>query len=142
MDGERDATATVVGFARTLRAAGGPADPERVQAMLAALDHLDVLDPVHVYWAGRLTLCADPGDLPRYDRCFAAYFSGATARPGRRPRPPSSCTAPPCPAPGPRTRTATVRRGSGRSRPRATRRCCATATSPASAPPSAPRSNG
>ncbi|MFC6882979.1 vWA domain-containing protein [Actinomadura yumaensis] len=87
MDGERDATATVVGFARTLRAAGGPADPERVQAMLAALDHLDVLDPVHVYWAGRLTLCADPGDLPRYDRCFAAYFSGATARPGRRPPP-------------------------------------------------------
>src|SRR5690606_39788027 len=78
----------MVGFARTVRAAGGSADPERVQAMLAALDHLDVLDPSDVYWAGRLTLCADPDDLERYDRCFAAYFSGATARPGRRPPPP------------------------------------------------------
>ncbi|WP_254715195.1 VWA domain-containing protein [Actinomadura sp. NAK00032] len=84
----RDVTETLVGFARTLRAAGGAADPERVQAMLAALDHLDVLDPNDVYWAGRLTLCADPDDLPRYDRCFAAYFSGATARPGRRTPPP------------------------------------------------------
>ncbi|QKG26572.1 vWA domain-containing protein [Actinomadura verrucosospora] len=83
----RDVTETMVGFARTLRAAGGTADPERVQAMLAALDHLDVLDPSEVYWAGRLTLCADPGDLARYDRCFAAYFSGATARPARRPPP-------------------------------------------------------
>ncbi|MFC4907853.1 vWA domain-containing protein [Actinomadura gamaensis] len=51
--------------------------------MLAALDHLDVLAPRDVYWAGRLTLCADPEDLSRYDRCFAAYFSGRTARPAR-----------------------------------------------------------
>ncbi|TDB97707.1 VWA domain-containing protein [Actinomadura sp. 7K534] len=78
----------MVGFAWTVRAAGGSADPERMQAMLAALDHLDVLDPSDVYWAGRLTLCADPDDVARYDRCFAAYFSGATARPGRRPPPP------------------------------------------------------
>ncbi|MGH3241465.1 MAG: hypothetical protein ACRDNL_13890, partial [Spirillospora sp.] len=84
----RDVTETMVGFARTLRAAGGSADPERVRAMLAALDHLDVLDPSDVYWAGRLTLCADPDDLARYDRCFAAYFSGATVRPGRRTPPP------------------------------------------------------
>ncbi|MFB4315748.1 VWA domain-containing protein [Actinomadura sp. 21ATH] len=81
----RDATETIVGFARTLRAAGGTADPERVQAMVAALGHLDVLDRSDVYWAGRLTLCADPGDLPRYDRCFAAYFSGALPRPAPRP---------------------------------------------------------
>jgi uncharacterized protein with von Willebrand factor type A (vWA) domain len=84
---QRDVTETMVGFARTLRAAGGAADPERVQALLAALDHLDVLDPNDVYWAGRLTLCADPDDLARYDRCFAAYFSGATARMRRRPPP-------------------------------------------------------
>ncbi|MQY02388.1 vWA domain-containing protein [Actinomadura macrotermitis] len=81
----RDATETIVGFARTLRAAGGAAGPDRVQAMLAALDHLDVLDPAGVYWAGRLTLCAGPDDLARYDRVFAAYFSGAVPRPGRRP---------------------------------------------------------
>jgi uncharacterized protein len=77
----RDVTATLVGFARTLRAAGVGADHERVQAMVAALDHLDVLDATDVYWAGRLTLCADADDLPRYDRCFAAYFSGETPRP-------------------------------------------------------------
>ncbi|HEV7930748.1 MAG TPA: VWA domain-containing protein [Actinomadura sp.] len=85
----RDLTETMVGFVRTLRAAGVGADPERAQAMMAALGHLDVLDPQDVYWAGRLTLCAGPDDLARYDRCFAAYFSGATARPGQsRPRPP------------------------------------------------------
>ena len=78
------ATETLVGFARALRAAGGAADPGRVHAMLRALDHLDALDPGDVYWAGRLTLCSDPADLPRYDRCFAAYFSGRTARPVRR----------------------------------------------------------
>jgi len=84
--GVRDAgpVSTLVGFARTLRAAGVRADPERVQAMVAALAQLDVLAPQDVYWAGRLTLCADPDDLPRYDRCFAAFFSGVTARPSRK----------------------------------------------------------
>ncbi|QFG25880.1 VWA domain-containing protein [Actinomadura sp. WMMB 499] len=80
-----DVIGTLAGFARTLRAAGGAADPERLQAMVAALRHLDVLDPSEVYWAGRLTLCAGPDDLPRYDRAFAAYFSGETARPRSRP---------------------------------------------------------
>jgi uncharacterized protein len=75
----RDVVETLTGFARTLRAAGVGADPERVQAMIGAVGHLDVLDPSDVYWAGRLTLCADPADLPRYDRCFAAYFTGGTA---------------------------------------------------------------
>ncbi|MEV5574704.1 VWA domain-containing protein [Spirillospora sp. NPDC052269] len=99
----RDVVETVVGFARTVRAAGGRADPERVQAMLTALDHLDVLDPRDVYWAGRLTLCADPEDLPRYDRCFVAYFSGRTAVPGPRRTPPPVVrtvrVAPPVPDP-------------------------------------------
>jgi uncharacterized protein len=81
---ERDVVETLAGFARTLRAAGVAADPARVQVLLAALDHLDVLAPADVYWAGRVTLCGDPADLPRYDRCFAAYFAGQTARP--RPR--------------------------------------------------------
>ncbi|MFI7634703.1 VWA domain-containing protein [Nonomuraea sp. NPDC049400] len=71
--------ATMTGFARTLRAAGVGADHERTQNMLRALDHLDVSDPGEVYWAGRLTLCATPDDLPRYDRCFAAYFGGRRA---------------------------------------------------------------
>ncbi len=73
---ERDFAELAVGFARTLRHAGVPAGPDRVQAMLAALAHLDVLDPNQVYWAGRLTLCADPQDLARYDAAFALYFGG------------------------------------------------------------------
>jgi uncharacterized protein len=66
----------VLGFARTLRHAGVPATPDRVQAMLTALDHLDVASPVDTYWAGRLTLCGDPADIARYDAAFAAYFGG------------------------------------------------------------------
>ncbi|GAA1643499.1 VWA domain-containing protein [Nonomuraea maheshkhaliensis] len=75
--------ATMTGFARTLRAAGVAADHERTQNLLRALGHLDVDDPGEVYWAGRLTLCAAPDDLPRYDRCFAAYFGGQRATPAR-----------------------------------------------------------
>jgi uncharacterized protein with von Willebrand factor type A (vWA) domain len=71
--------ATVTGFVRTLRAAGVAADHARAQNLLLALDHLDVTVPDEVYWAGRLTLCSGPDDLPRYDRCFAAYFGGAKA---------------------------------------------------------------
>jgi uncharacterized protein with von Willebrand factor type A (vWA) domain len=75
--------ATMTGFARTLRAAGVAADHERTRNLLLALDHLDVADPREVYWAGRFTLCATPDDLPRYDRCFAAYFGGRKAVPRR-----------------------------------------------------------
>ncbi|GAA0413796.1 VWA domain-containing protein [Acrocarpospora corrugata] len=75
----------LVGFARTLRAAGVGADHERTQSFLAALERLDPARERDVYWAGRLTLCASPDDLPRYDRCFAAYFTGARAGP-RSPR--------------------------------------------------------
>jgi len=70
----------VLGFARTLRHAGVPASPDRVEAMLDALGNLRVLDPGHVYWAGRLTLCSGPDDLDRYDLAFAAYFAGETPR--------------------------------------------------------------
>nr|WP_184988555.1 VWA domain-containing protein [Sphaerisporangium rubeum] len=73
----------MTGFARTLRAAGVGADHQRTQGMLRALRHLDAADREQVYWAGRLTLCAGPDDIPRYDRCFAAYFGGERARPSR-----------------------------------------------------------
>ena len=71
---------TLLGFARTLRHAGVPASPDRVEAMLTALAHLRVLDTADVYWAGRLTLCAGPDDLDRYDAAFAAFFAGERAR--------------------------------------------------------------
>jgi uncharacterized protein with von Willebrand factor type A (vWA) domain len=76
----RDIVETVLGFARTLRHAGVAASPDRVEAMLAAAGHLDVLDPTAVYWAGRLTLCGSPDDLDRYDAAFAAYFGGEAPR--------------------------------------------------------------
>jgi uncharacterized protein len=78
-----DLTASLVGFARTLRAAGVDASPERVHAFGEALAAIDVADPAAVYWTGRLTLCSGPGDLDRYDRVFAAFFAGeaVTGRP-------------------------------------------------------------
>lgn len=69
-----DATSTVVGLARTLRAAGVPAGPDRVQRMVEALSVVDATSRAQVYWAGRLCLCASPADLAGYERVFAAYF--------------------------------------------------------------------
>src|SRR4051812_47582848 len=73
-DPRADSTDTVVGLARTLRAAGGDASPDRVPALIAALSVLDPALRADVYWAGRLTLCAGVDDIRRYDRVFAAYF--------------------------------------------------------------------
>jgi uncharacterized protein with von Willebrand factor type A (vWA) domain len=75
----RDVSNVLVVFARTLRHAGVAATPDRVHAMAAAVDELG---PDRIYWAGRLTLCGQPDDLPVYDAAFAAYFGGAVpARP-------------------------------------------------------------
>jgi uncharacterized protein with von Willebrand factor type A (vWA) domain len=68
-------TEACVGFTRVLRGAGLPCGPDRVQAFLRATEHVDL------YWAGRLTLCADPDDLPRYDAAYRAYFGGTPPRP-------------------------------------------------------------
>ena len=81
---DSDITVTIVGFARTLRAAGVDASPERVQAMVAATSHLDVSKSLDVYWAGRLTTCAGPDDVARYNRAFESYFTGQIAPPMRR----------------------------------------------------------
>ncbi|GDY30223.1 VWA domain-containing protein [Gandjariella thermophila] len=71
----------LVGFARALRDAGVGCGPERVQAYLRAVAEFDAAEPSQLYWAGRLTLCAEPDDLPRYDAGFAAWFGLATSRP-------------------------------------------------------------
>jgi uncharacterized protein len=72
----------LVGFAAALRRAGLPCDAQRVQAYLGAIEHLDPAASAQLYWAGRLTLCAEPDDLPRYDEAFAAWFGGpAPSRP-------------------------------------------------------------
>ncbi|HEU4913416.1 MAG TPA: hypothetical protein VFV76_16115, partial [Actinomycetes bacterium] len=79
-----DVTPVLVGFARTLRAAGVEASPERVHQTVRAAARLDPARRRDLYWAGRLTLCSGPDDIDRYDRAFAAYFSGEEAPPLRR----------------------------------------------------------
>ncbi|MFC9954640.1 hypothetical protein ACFVIN_30150, partial [Streptomyces prasinus] len=83
-----EAVAVLLGFARALRAAGADASAERVHAFLRAVDALRPGVRTDVYWAGRLTLCAGPDDLERYDRVFAAYFG--TGGPGGPPPPAAS----------------------------------------------------
>jgi uncharacterized protein len=81
---ERDGVLTgLVGFTHALRRAGLACEAHRVAAYLEAVGLLDAADPVALYWAGRVTLCAEPDDLPRYDEAFASWFS--TAKPARRP---------------------------------------------------------
>lgn len=65
----------LVGFTHALRRAGLSCDPHRTAAYLAAVTTLDIADPANLYWAGRVTLCAQPDDLPAYDDAFAAWFS-------------------------------------------------------------------
>jgi uncharacterized protein len=79
----------MVGFARTLRSTGVPADATRLHAFLAALDRVDVSKRNDVYWTGRVTLCGRHEDLDRYDRAFDAYFRGehGALRLRRRPSP-------------------------------------------------------
>ena len=74
-----DGTDSVVGLARTLRAAGVAATPDRVHAAVEALALLDASRRDDVYWAGRLTLCGTHDEELRYDVVFDAYFGD---RPG------------------------------------------------------------
>jgi len=87
--GPAGALDTLVGFARTLRAAGVDAAPGRVHALVESLAELDPTSTDHLYWAGRVSLCASHDDVERYDRVFDAYFAGEA--PHRRMR----ATAPP-----------------------------------------------
>lgn len=70
-----DVVAVVVGLVRTLRAAGVDVGADRTQQLVRALATLDPSRRADVYWAGRVTLCGQRGDLAVYDRTFAAYFA-------------------------------------------------------------------
>jgi uncharacterized protein with von Willebrand factor type A (vWA) domain len=87
----------LVGFTVVLRNAGLAITTDRVAAFLSALDALDVTDRTQTYWAGRLTLCSDPDDLPRYDQAFASWFEpahgGRTQVRDERPPPPPRLAA-------------------------------------------------
>ncbi|MEX5707659.1 hypothetical protein BBK14_07825 [Parafrankia soli] len=73
---EPDPLVALTGFARALRGAGAAADASRVATAVQALTHLDPTSAADVYWAGRLALCAEPDDLPRYDALFDEWFRG------------------------------------------------------------------
>lgn len=69
----------LVGFTRALEAAGLPTVGDGTACYLQALQEIDLTDPAQVYWAGRVTLCRQADDLPRYDAAFANWFGGAPA---------------------------------------------------------------
>ncbi len=95
-----DPLVAIAGFGRVLRAAGVGADAGRIAAFTAALGRLDASRREDVYWAGRLTLCADPDDLPRYDAAFEAVFGGASPSLLPPSEPPAPVVAAPAPAAG------------------------------------------
>jgi len=70
----------LVGFARVLRRAGVGCGVERVGAFLRAVEVLGVSGASGVYWAGRVALCGEVDDLPRYDAAFVAWFGGVDVR--------------------------------------------------------------
>jgi uncharacterized protein with von Willebrand factor type A (vWA) domain len=84
----RSGAEILLGFARTLRAAGVPVTADRERTYLEAVAALGIWDPAAVYYAGRASLCGAPADLDRHDLAFAAYFAGELGGTKRRPAPP------------------------------------------------------
>ncbi|RIJ78205.1 VWA domain-containing protein [Nakamurella silvestris] len=93
MTAARPAVEILLGFTRVVAAAGLPVNTPRCAAFLEAADALDVADPRQTYWAGRLTLCAGPADLFRYDTAFLAYFGESFTGLGHGPGGPRSAGA-------------------------------------------------
>ena len=79
----RDVDVLLLGFGRALTAAGVTVTADRAQTFVRAVDELGA-EPGSVYWAGRSTLCAQPDDLPVYDRVFETWFAGHRPRRGTR----------------------------------------------------------
>ena len=75
-----DPIVTMTGFARALRGSrGGGRHRPRLAARSSRAGRTSTpSDAEQVYWAGRLTLCGEPDDLPRYDAAFDAWFRGRT----------------------------------------------------------------
>ncbi|MFX0539700.1 vWA domain-containing protein [Ornithinimicrobium sp. Y1847] len=67
---------TLAGFARACRAAGLPVTADRERTFLRAVAEIGLGERDRVYWAGRATLTAGPGDLGPYDRVFTGWFGG------------------------------------------------------------------
>ncbi|MEP7059929.1 MAG: VWA domain-containing protein [Actinomycetota bacterium] len=63
----------LVGFGRELRAAGLPVGTGRVLTFIRAAAALGSTGVDDLYWAGRATLIAHPGDVGVFDRVFAGW---------------------------------------------------------------------
>jgi len=79
-DGVGDPVRVMVGLGRALDSAGLRVGPDRVAEAVRAAVALDPTRRTDLYWAGRLTLCANPDDLPKYDAVFAALTAGDVPR--------------------------------------------------------------
>lgn len=75
-----EAIRLLAGFGRALRRAGLTVGSERMLTYLRAVESLGVDDLNDLYWAGRVTLVASPGELALYDRIFRTYFLSPSIR--------------------------------------------------------------
>ncbi|MDE2573454.1 MAG: VWA domain-containing protein [bacterium] len=68
--------AALAGFTRALRVAGLSVPEGGTQLFAEALRALDATQPRALYWSARLALLRRSGDLERFERIFAAYWTG------------------------------------------------------------------
>ncbi len=71
-----EAWTAVQDFVAALRRAGLRVDIARTGMLLEALDVFPARGLRAVFLTGRVTLCATPEDIARYDACFAKFFFG------------------------------------------------------------------
>lgn len=70
----------LAGFGRELRAAGLRVGSGDIIACCTAMAELDPSDLVDLYWGGRTVLITRRDDIAVYDKVFARFFLGASAR--------------------------------------------------------------
>ncbi|MGB3184459.1 MAG: VWA domain-containing protein [Ornithinimicrobium sp.] len=66
----------LLGFARSLRAAGVPVTPDREMTFLRSAALVGMGERGGLYWAGRATLTGSRADLDPYDQVFEQWFGG------------------------------------------------------------------
>jgi uncharacterized protein with von Willebrand factor type A (vWA) domain len=90
-------------FAGRLRAAGLVVGPDRSTRFAHAVSLVDPVTVFDLYWCARVTLVADPAEVPAFDRVFNQVFAGGSAQveePSPQP-PPRPNGLPPTQAPVP-----------------------------------------
>jgi uncharacterized protein len=108
MDDGIDLPAVAVALGRRLRSAGVPSTPERASHFARAAALVRPATRERLYWTARLTFVSSKGQLPAFDRVFAAVFGGLggiDAHRGDPNAPPSPGTEPGTRPPAPRSRS-------------------------------------